>query len=49
VALDDHRILAVGRITDDGEITLNYVSPGAWFRGQHDTPRRTQEARSRTR
>src|ERR1700736_5977088 len=33
VAVDDHPILAVGCVTDDGEITLNYVSPDARFRG----------------
>lgn len=33
VAADDHRILAVGCVTDEGEITLNYVSPDARFRG----------------
>ena len=33
VAIDDDRVLAVGCITDDGEITLNYVSPDARFRG----------------
>ncbi len=32
VAVDNHRVLAVGCITDDGEITLNYVSPDARFR-----------------
>lgn len=29
----DRRILAVGCVTDGGEITLNYVSPDARFRG----------------
>ena len=33
VAVDDDRILAVGSVTDAGEITLNYVSPDARFRG----------------
>jgi GNAT superfamily N-acetyltransferase len=33
VAIDAHDILAVGCVTDDGEITLNYVSPDARFRG----------------
>src|ERR1700682_2678351 len=33
VAVDDDRILAVGCVTDSGEITLNYVSPDARFRG----------------
>ena len=30
---DDGAILAVGSVTDAGEITLNYVSPHARFRG----------------
>jgi hypothetical protein len=33
VAIEDERILAVGCVTDVGEITLNYVSPDARFRG----------------
>jgi len=33
VAVEDDAILAVGAVTDDGEITLNYVSPDARFRG----------------
>jgi hypothetical protein len=33
VAVDNDDILAVGCITDDGEITLNYVSPDATFCG----------------
>jgi GNAT superfamily N-acetyltransferase len=33
VAVKDDRILAVGCVTDAGEITLNYVSPDARFRG----------------
>jgi len=33
VATANNRILAVGCITDAGEITLNYVSPDARFRG----------------
>ena len=33
VAVEDDRILAVGSVTDKGEITLNYVSPDARFRG----------------
>ena len=30
---EDDTILAVGSVTDDGEITSNYVSPHARFRG----------------
>jgi GNAT superfamily N-acetyltransferase len=37
VAVDDDRVLAVGCITDDGVITLNYVSPDARFRGVSTT------------
>jgi GNAT superfamily N-acetyltransferase len=33
VAVEDGTILAVGSVTDAGEITLNYVSPDARFRG----------------
>ena len=33
VAIEDGDILAVGSVTDAGEITLNYVSPDARFRG----------------
>jgi GNAT superfamily N-acetyltransferase len=33
VAVEDNEILAVGNVTDAGEITLNYVSPDARFRG----------------
>jgi GNAT superfamily N-acetyltransferase len=33
VAVDGDAILAVGSVTDAGEITLNYVAPDARFRG----------------
>ncbi len=33
VAVEGDNILAVGSITDEGKITLNYVSPDARFRG----------------
>jgi GNAT superfamily N-acetyltransferase len=33
VAVEDGDILAVGAVTDTGNITLNYVSPEARFRG----------------
>jgi ribosomal protein S18 acetylase RimI-like enzyme len=33
VAVEDDSILAAGCVTDAGEITLNYVSPDARFRG----------------
>lgn len=37
VAADSDRVSAVGCITDDGEITLNYVSPDARFCGVSTT------------
>lgn len=33
VAIEDSNVLAVGCVTDAGEITLNYVSPHTRFRG----------------
>lgn len=33
VAVENDAVLAVGAVRDDGEITLNYVSPDARFRG----------------
>jgi len=33
VATEGHAILAVGSVADAGEITMNYVSPDARFRG----------------
>ena len=33
VAVEDNTILAVGGVTNRGEITLNYVAPEARFRG----------------
>ena len=33
LAVEDGAVLAVGSVTDVGEITLNYVSPDARFRG----------------
>lgn len=33
VAVENDDVLAVGCVTDTGEITLNYVSPDARFRG----------------
>jgi GNAT superfamily N-acetyltransferase len=33
VAVENGTIRAVGAVTDAGEVTLNYVSPGARFRG----------------
>jgi GNAT superfamily N-acetyltransferase len=33
VAVENDTVLAVGSVTDAGEITLNYVTPNARFRG----------------
>ncbi|WP_320109670.1 GNAT family N-acetyltransferase [Rhodopseudomonas sp. P2A-2r] len=33
VAVDDETVLAVGVVKNDGEITCNYVSPDALFKG----------------
>jgi GNAT superfamily N-acetyltransferase len=33
VAVENNTVLAVGSVTDEGRITLNYVSPDARFRG----------------
>jgi GNAT superfamily N-acetyltransferase len=46
VAVEDGRLLAVGSVTDEGEITLNYVSPDARFRGVSRTLLRALEARA---
>jgi len=49
VAVEGDRILAVGAVTDAGEITLNYVSPDARFRGVSRSLLATLEARARER
>jgi GNAT superfamily N-acetyltransferase len=46
VAVEDGLILAVGAVTDEGEITLNYVSPDARFRGVSRTLLGALEARA---
>jgi GNAT superfamily N-acetyltransferase len=46
VAIEDERILAVGCVTDEGEITLNYVSPDARFRGASSALLNALEARA---
>lgn len=33
VAIDGQRVVAVGSVSDEGQITLNYVDPDARFRG----------------
>src|ERR1700754_3592550 len=49
VAIEDGRILAVGCVTDFGEITLNYVSPDARFRGVSSAMLSALEAHARER
>lgn len=46
VAVEEGVILAVGAVTDAGEITLNYVSPDARFRGVSRAMLRALEARA---
>jgi GNAT superfamily N-acetyltransferase len=46
VAVEEGIILAVGAVTDAGEITLNYVSPDARFRGVSRAMLRALEARA---
>jgi GNAT superfamily N-acetyltransferase len=46
VAIEDGNILGVGSVTDAGQITLNYVSPDARFRGVSRTLLRALEARA---
>ncbi len=49
IAHDDAMILAVGSVTDSGEITLNYVSPDARFRSVSKAMMQALEARAHTR
>lgn len=46
VAVEGDEILAVGSVTDEGKITLNYVSPDARFRGVSRAMLRALEARA---
>jgi GNAT superfamily N-acetyltransferase len=46
VAAEDNDILAVGSVTDAGEITLNYVSPDVRFRGVSRALLQALEARA---
>ena len=46
VAVEGNRILAVGSVTDAGQITLNYVSPDERFRGISRALLRALEARA---
>jgi GNAT superfamily N-acetyltransferase len=49
IAVEDDTILALGAVTDTGQITLNYVSPDARFRGVSRALLRALEARARER
>jgi GNAT superfamily N-acetyltransferase len=49
VAVEDGVILGVGAVTDAGEITLNYVSPDARFRGVSRALVLALEARAKAR
>ena len=46
LAVEDGRVLAAGSVTDAGEITLNYVSPDARFRGVSKALLRALETRA---
>ena len=46
VAVEGDDILAVGSVTDEGKITLNYVSPDVRFRGVSRALLRALEARA---
>jgi GNAT superfamily N-acetyltransferase len=46
LAVEGDSVLAVGGVTDAGEITLNYVSPDARFRGVSKALLRALEARA---
>jgi len=48
VAVENETILGVGCVTDAGEITLNYVSPDARFRGVSRTLLTALEERARS-
>ena len=46
LAIEDEVVLAVGSVKDDGEITMNYVSPQARFRGASSALLSALEARA---
>jgi GNAT superfamily N-acetyltransferase len=46
LAVEGHAVLAVGGVTDAGEITLNYVAPDARFRGISRALLKALEARA---
>lgn len=47
LAVEDDAILAVGSVRNDGEITMNYVSPAARFRGASSALLKALETRAR--
>jgi GNAT superfamily N-acetyltransferase len=47
LAVEGETILAVGAVRNDGEITMNYVSPAARFRGASSALLEALEARAR--
>lgn len=49
LAVEDDVVLAVGAVRNDGEITLNYVSPAARFRGASSALLAALEARAKER
>lgn len=49
LAVEDEVVLAVGSVRNSGEITLNYVSPAARFRGASSALLAALEARARER
>jgi GNAT superfamily N-acetyltransferase len=46
LAVEGEAILAVGAVRNDGEITMNYVSPAARFRGASSALLKALEARA---
>jgi GNAT superfamily N-acetyltransferase len=49
LAVEGDAVLAVGAVGNDGEITMNYVSPAARFRGVSSALLKAMEARARER
>ena len=49
LAVEGPSILAVGSVRNDGEITMNYVSPAARFRGASSALLKALEARAKQR
>ena len=49
LAVEGDTILAVGSVRNDGEITMNYVSPAARFRGASSALLKALEARAKER